>query len=49
MYEIQDTNGVIYSGNFDEIQTLYNDIINNNLIITWNGDLKLVKVINCYK
>jgi hypothetical protein len=54
MYEIIDDTGVLFSGTEDEMITAFDDIINNNEeseyhIDEWNGDIKLIKVINIYR
>ena len=58
MYEIQDNNGVIYSGDKDEMDNIYSilttpddhseeEIANHQ--VDWEGDLKLVHVLAKFK
>lgn len=58
MWEIQDDAGTLYSGSEEEMRQLFynsktysynNDEDNFEYIENWNGDLKLVKVIDTFR
>lgn len=58
MWEIQDNNGVIYSGDREEMENIYSILTNpkehdkneiEHYSITWNGDLKLAEIHCKYK
>jgi hypothetical protein len=48
MWEITDNNGTIYSGNEDEMITLFQQIKNGETEEEWTGDLRLVQVHDIY-
>ena len=49
MWEIIDINGTIYSGNEDEIQATFDQILDGTIEICWQGDLKLIQIHNIHK
>ena len=60
MWEIIDNTGTIYSGHQEEMECIWDKIINENTnpgilpdeittISEWKGDLKLIQVHNIYK
>jgi len=50
MFEIIDNNGVLYSGrDRDEMLELFSSIIDGTTGDSWDGDLKLVEVIEVTK
>ena len=51
MYEIIDNNGVIYSSSdYEEIMTWWGEMTDENPEnIEWDGDLKLIKILDIIK
>lgn len=50
MYEIIDNNGTIYSGTYEEMITVWDEILTDNPNdIQFDGDLKLIHVLNIYR
>lgn len=49
MWEIIDDNGTIYSGNENEMQFKFEEMIAEDSDETWEGDLKLIEVHNIYR
>jgi len=52
-WEIIDDNGVIYSGTEEEMVLVFSNIVNGDIdqddLVEWIGDLKLVEVHNIYR
>jgi hypothetical protein len=44
MWEIIDKHGTIYSGEEENIRTIFEQIETGKIYETWDGDLKLVEV-----
>lgn len=52
MWEIIDNKGVIFSGGENEMRDLFFDIKNGGVaspLTVWEGDLKLVEVVDIYR
>jgi len=49
MWEITDNNGTIYSGNEEEMKTLFEQIEKGETEEKWEGDLRLIEVHSIYK
>lgn len=49
MWEITDNNGTIYSGNEDEITTLFQQIKDGEIEEEWTGDLRLIQIHSIHK
>ena len=51
MYEIQDADGVIYSGSLEEMEAQFDKMTDEESVDSWSwcGDLKLVQVLRVEK
>ena len=48
MFEIVDNDGTIYSGSEDYVRSIWETILEGKSDLSWDGDLKLVKVLDRY-
>ena len=46
MWEIIDDEGVVYSGTQEEMERVFNRIVNGQIECDWTGDLKLIEIHN---
>ena len=49
LYEIIDNIGVIYSGTELEMRQQWEEMVDGNDTMEWQGDLKLIKIISIIK
>jgi len=49
MFEIIDNKGTIYSGSLEEMNDKFAEMIGADSEESWEGDLKLIQVIEVYK
>lgn len=44
MWEIIDDDGVVYSGSEEEMKEVWDKIEKDIILLTWQGDLKLIEI-----
>ncbi len=49
-WEVIDDKGIIYSGTEEEMESMFENIIEDNPEdLEWTGDLRLIEVHNCFR
>jgi hypothetical protein len=49
IWEIIDSGRTIFSGNEEEMQTTFQEIVNGEIVLEWDGDLKLIEIHGIHK